>query len=84
MSNTAGGLELEQSIEKLIKTGRFDSRNDVLREGVRLIEAEEAHWAELDAGILRGIDDAIAGRVTPAEEVFDRLTAKYEAMARAR
>jgi antitoxin ParD1/3/4 len=82
-ANTAE-IALEQSIAKLIKTGRFESQDDILREGVRLIEAEEAHWAELDAGILRGIDDAIAGRTTPAEEVFDRLKTKYEAMANAK
>jgi putative addiction module CopG family antidote len=42
-------IDLEQSIAKLIKTGRFESQDDILREGVRLIEAEEAQWAKLDA-----------------------------------
>jgi antitoxin ParD1/3/4 len=35
----------------------------------------------LDAAIARGIADADAGRVKPADEVFDRLKAKYLAMA---
>ena len=72
---------LDQSTEKLINTGRFQTKEYVLREGVRLIEAEDEHWAELDAGILRGIDDADAGRYTPAEEVFDRLISKYTGMS---
>ena len=72
---------LEESIERLIASGRFESRQDVLREGVRLIEAEEADWAELDAGILRGIDDADADRSESAEAVFERLTKKYKSMA---
>jgi antitoxin ParD1/3/4 len=84
MAGNTAEIDLEQSIAKLIKTGRFESQDDILREGVRLIEAEEAHWAKLDAGILRGIDDAIACRTTPAEEVFGHLKAKYEAMANAK
>jgi antitoxin ParD1/3/4 len=35
----------------------------------------------LDAAIARGTADADAGRVKPADEVFDRLKAKYLAMA---
>lgn len=79
-ANTAGPT-LEEAIERLIASGRFESRQDVLREGVRLIEAEEADWAEVDAGILRGIDDADADRFQSAEAVFERLTKKYKSMA---
>ena len=36
--------------------------------------------AALDASIMRGLADAEAGRMTPAEKVFDRLERKYGAM----
>jgi predicted transcriptional regulator len=38
--------------------------------------------AALDEAIARGLADCDAGRVTPADEVFDRLQAKYENLAR--
>lgn len=38
--------------------------------------------ARIDVAITRGLADAEAGRVTPAEAVFDRLEAKYRAMPR--
>lgn len=75
------GIQLERFVTKLVETGRYNSKSEVLREGVRLIQEREARLAALDASIARGIADADAGRVTPAEEVFDRLEAKYRAMA---
>jgi antitoxin ParD1/3/4 len=53
----------------------------VLREGVRLIQDRETRLAALDASIMRGIADAEAGRTKPASDVFDRIEAKYSAMA---
>jgi hypothetical protein len=35
----------------------------------------------LDVAIARGISDAKAGRLKPASDIFDRLEAKYRAMA---
>ena len=47
-----------------------------------LTDNERAIWAKFDAEIQKGWDDVNAGRLTDAEEVFDRLDAKYSAMAR--
>ena len=47
-----------------------------------LTDRERAIWAKFDAEIQKGWDDVNAGRLTDAEEVFDRLDAKYSAMAR--
>lgn len=74
------GKQLEGFVAKLVAEGRYNSKSEVLREGVRLIQDREARLAALDASIARGIADADAGRTTPAEEVFDRLEAKYAAM----
>jgi antitoxin ParD1/3/4 len=40
----------------------------------------EVQQAKLNAAIAQGIADLEAGRFRPAEEVFDELKARYEAM----
>jgi len=77
------GRTLESVVADLVASGRYNSKSEVLREGVRLVQEREARLATLDAALARGLADAEAGRVTPADEVFDRLEAKYRAMARA-
>ena len=74
------GQQLEGYIAKLVETGRYGSKSEVLREGVRLIQDRETQLAALDAVIGRGIADSDANQGKPAEEVFDRLEAKYRAM----
>ncbi len=73
------GSNLEAVVEDLVKNGRYGSKSEVLREGVRLVQEREAEMAELLASIDRGIADADAGRVTPAEEVFAELRARIAA-----
>lgn len=74
------GQQLEAFVAGLVATGRYNSKSEVLREGVRLIQDREARLAALDASIARGLDDAEAGRVSAADGVFNRLEAKYRAM----
>jgi len=76
------GRPLESFVAKLVESGRYNSKSEVLREGIRLIQEREARLAALDASMGRGLADAEAGRVKPAAEVFDRLEAKYRTMAR--
>jgi antitoxin ParD1/3/4 len=63
-----------------VKAGRYGSRSEILREGVRLVEDREAKLAKVNAAILRGLADAEAGRVRPAEEVFAELKARFQGM----
>ena len=70
------GDALERFVTKLVASGRYHSKSEVLREGVRLIQEREAKLAALDASIARGLADADAGRVTPISEAFDRLEAR--------
>lgn len=78
------GDALEDFVRRLVASGRYNSKSEVLREGVRLIQEREARMAALDAAIARGVADADAGRTKPADEVFDRLEAKYRAMISAK
>lgn len=75
------GQQLESYVAKLVETGRYNSKSEVLREGVRMIQDRETRLAALDASIARGVADADAGRTRPASDVFDRLEAKYSALA---
>lgn len=76
------GRQLEAFVAELVDAGRYNSKSEVLREGVRLIHERETRLAALDASIMRGLADAEAGRTKPAEDVFDRLESKYRSMAR--
>ncbi|WP_235513677.1 MULTISPECIES: type II toxin-antitoxin system ParD family antitoxin [unclassified Sphingomonas] len=66
---------------KLVAEGRYNSKSEVLREGVRLIQDREARLAALDASIARGIADADAGRVRDLDVVFDELIGALERRA---
>lgn len=70
------GDQLEKFVTELVESGRYNSKSEVLREGVRLVQEREIKVGLLDRAIARGVADAEAGRVTPAAEIFDRLEAK--------
>ena len=72
------GKRLEKTVNDLVKHGRYNSRSEVLREGVRLVQEREARLAAVDAAIARGVADADAGRVTDAAAAFDKLTTRYQ------
>ena len=75
------GPVLENYVSALVSDGRYNSKSEVLREGVRLVQERESRLAALDAAIARGIADIEAGRGEPAEAVLARLKQKYLAMA---
>jgi antitoxin ParD1/3/4 len=77
------GKTLEKFVTKLVATGRYHSKSEVLREGVRLIQEREARLAALDASISRGVTDADAGRVRPISEAFEVLESKLRAKSKA-
>ena len=66
------GALLEGYVNELVTKGRYNSKSEVLREGVRLVQEREAKLAALDAALARGIADVEAGRVIPLDEAFDR------------
>ena len=81
MSNDVTREETQSLVERLVASGRYSSQSEVIDEGVRLVAEREQRLDALDAALARGVADAEAGRVHPAEEVFAELKARYRAMA---
>lgn len=67
------GEQLEAFITEAVKSGRYGSRSEVLREGVRLVQEREAKWARFDAEIRKAIDSADRGESIPLEQAVDEL-----------
>lgn len=74
------GERLEAVVNDLVANGRYNSKSEVLREGVRLVQEREASLARMYAAVDRGLADADAGRVRPAEEVFAEIRGKHGAL----
>ncbi len=78
------GEKLEATVNDLVANGRYNSKSEVLREGVRLVQEREAALAKLHAVLDRSIADSEAGRTEDLEEVVARLSEKYRNMAKKR
>ncbi len=74
--------ELEELIQKKVKSGQYDSPNEVVREALQLLEERdklrEIKLEELRREIQIGIDEADRGELLDGEEVFDRLEEKFK------
>jgi antitoxin ParD1/3/4 len=74
------GEPLESFITEAVKNGRYGSRSEVLREGIRLVQEREAKWARFDAEIQKAIDSSERGESIPLEQVFDELDEYIESL----
>lgn len=76
-SSFAIGEHFEKFIDRLIESGRYNSRSEVVREGLRTLEEREEErriaLEKLNALIEEGIN---SGPPIPAEEVFAELRAR--------
>ena len=64
------GKHLEDYVADLVRTGRYNSRSEVLREGVRLVEEREKRLTALDAAIA---ETGPAARITVLTHAPDML-----------
>jgi antitoxin ParD1/3/4 len=84
-SSYALGEQFERFVNKLIKSGRYNSKSEVIREALRLLQDRERERSvkldELRRAFREGIE---SGPHISADEVFDRLDARYAKMAEER
>ena len=78
------GEKLEAVVNDLVANGRYNSKSEVLREGVRLVQEREAALLRLQEALKPGVDDILTGRTHPIEDVRGRLTRKYRDLAKKR
>lgn len=71
------GRHLEEVLDALVASGRYNSKSEVLREGVRLVEEREKRLQALDRALEAGLADAQAGRILEGDELFAELQARY-------
>ncbi|WP_417481361.1 type II toxin-antitoxin system ParD family antitoxin [Maricaulis sp.] len=82
-SSYALGPRFEALMTELIQSGRYNSRSEILRDGLRMVEEREAKFLseleELREAVRLGAE---SGPGIPIDVVRDRLMAKYTAMAK--
>ena len=75
--------ELERAIVEKVKSGRYQSLDEVVLEGLRLLEErdralDEQRLEELRQKIAVGKEQIAQGQVTDGEIVFERLRTKIQ------
>jgi antitoxin ParD1/3/4 len=75
------GSQLSLFVEDLVAAGRYNSKSEVVREGLRLLQEREQLRAIKLEEVRKAFQEGInSGRGKTVDEVFDRLEAKYTAM----
>lgn len=78
-SSYALGDHFEEFMSDLIESGRYNSKSEILRDGLRIIEDREKSRAlkfdALKAAIEEGLN---SGEAVPAASAFSELKSRYE------
>jgi antitoxin ParD1/3/4 len=75
--------DVEETIRRLVVSGRYLSRKDVISEGVRLIAERERRLAGLGSALAREYA-RVDVPMPAADDIFRRLDAKFATPAEAR
>ena len=79
--------ELEQLVQSKVKSGRYNSANEVVSEALRLLDHRDElftlHKEEIREQIEEGWQAAKRGELVDGDEVFDRIDSELEALERA-
>ena len=78
--------ELEQLVQSKVKSGRYNSASEVVREALRLLEQRDEVFAlrkdEIRKQIEEGWHSAKRGEFVDGDEVFKRIDAELEVLER--
>ncbi len=78
--------ELEQLVQSRVKSGRYNSASEVVREALRLLEQRDEVFTlrkdEIRRQIEEGLQSARRGEFVDGDDVFDRVDAELEALER--
>jgi antitoxin ParD1/3/4 len=75
------GEHFERFIEERVSSGRFNNASEVVRAALRLLEDRERQRQLETERLRRDEDGRRSGPPRPADEVFERLEAKYQEMS---
>ena len=77
--NVSLTAELENLVHSKVKSGRYLSASEVIREGLRLLEERdllfELRLADLQQKVSVGVEQADSGELIDADDVFAELEA---------
>lgn len=80
--------ELDAFLQSRVKTGRYQTTSEVVREALRLLERHEQEREEtlrhLKTKLKRGANQAKAGKLLDGDEVFDELQEMIEERRKAK
>jgi len=78
--NVSLGSKWEQFVDRMVKSGDYQTASEVLRHGLRLLEKEDllkrisvGSLPELEAKLLKAAESIDAGKGVDADQVFARL-----------
>lgn len=78
------GRDIVSIVDEVMETGHYATREDILREGVKLVKLREKKRAEFLALIDQGIAAADAGQVYDLEDVVQELLTDIDALEHSR
>jgi len=80
--------ELEKLVESKVKSGRYQSASEVIREGLRLLEDQdrlrETRLEEVRRKVQTGIDQLDRGEAIDGETILAELKQKSETLRKTR
>lgn len=74
------GGDWDGYVDGLVRDGRFETRTDVLREGVRLVRERESWQKMVDEAVAEGLADIDAGRVHSLEDVRAEMIERFQVL----
>lgn len=76
--------EQEELVQRLVSAGEYATADEVIRDGLRLLEQELAWKADCRQKIAEGLEDVKAGRVVDGEKAIAEIRRKIDERAKKR